>query len=129
MASISTRTRPISIPPDIRSSAQSSAPSLREIIARKGSRRKSAGERQKQDMILIGEQTILRLPKVKALTGLSKSTLYELMQQKSFPSSILLGRRTVGWLKSEVDQWISERTQASRQVRTIGWSPSSSSRR
>ena len=94
MAGISTRTRPISIPPDIRRSAQSSAPSLREIIARKGSRRKSAGERQQKDMIVIGEQTFLRLPKVKALTGLSKSTLYELMQEKSFPSSILLGRRT-----------------------------------
>ena len=80
-------------------------------------------------MIVTGEQTFLRLPKVKALTGLSKSTLYELMQQKSFPSSILLGRRTVGWLKSEVDQWISERIQASRQVGTISWSHSSSSRR
>ena len=129
MAGISTRTRPISIPPDIRRSAQSPAPSLREIIARNGSRRKSTGERQKEDMIVTGEQTFLRLPKVKALTGLSKSTLYELMQQKSFPSSILLGRRTVGWLKSEVDQWISERIQASRQVKLIGWSPSSSSRR
>jgi prophage regulatory protein len=80
-------------------------------------------------MIVIGEQTLLRLPKVKALTGLSKSTLYELMQQKSFPSSILLGRRTVGWLRSEVDQWISERIQASRQAKTTSWSPSSSSRR
>jgi prophage regulatory protein len=129
MAGISTRIRLISIPPNIGRSAQSSAPSLREIIARKGSRRKSAGERQKQDMIVIGEQTFLRLPKVKALTGLSKSTLYELMQQKSFPSSILLCRRTVGWLKSEVDQWISERIQDSRQVGTIGWSHSSSSRR
>lgn len=39
--------------------------------------------------------------------GTSKSTLYAMIQQKSFPSSILLGRRTVAWLKPEVEEWMS----------------------
>src|SRR5450432_2068429 len=121
MAGISTRSRPISIQSDNRKSAQSSAPSLHQIIARKASRQTSIETHQEEDTIVIDEQTFLRLPKVKALTGLSKSTLYSMIQQKSFPSSILLGRRTVAWLKSEVEQWISQRIQASRQAGSGRW--------
>ena len=60
-------------------------------------------------------QTILRLPAVKAYTGLSRSTIYLRMSQGAFPKSILLGPRAVGWLESEVDEWINQRIKASRQ--------------
>lgn len=46
----------------------------------------------------------LRLPKVKALTGLSKSSLYELIRAKSFPAPVQLGPRTVAWVSCEVRQ-------------------------
>jgi prophage regulatory protein len=129
MPGMSTKAESFSFLPDMRESARPSATSSRQTIATNGSPRKPIGARQEEDTIVVDEQTFLRLPKVIALTGLSKSTLYSMIQQKSFPSSILLGRRTVAWLKSEVEQWISERIQASRQARTIRWSPSSSSRR
>ena len=48
------------------------------------------------------EQMILRLPKVKAITGLSRSTIYLRMSEGAFPKHISLGSRAVGWLKSEV---------------------------
>lgn len=121
MTGIPTGSRSIPTPPDIGQSPQSLPPSLRQIIAKKGSHQKSVETRQQESAVILDEQIFLRLPKVKALTGLSKSTLYELIQRKNFPPSILLGRRTVGWLKSEVDQWISERIRASRQGRTIRW--------
>ena len=60
------------------------------------------------------EVIFLRLPKVKALTGLSKSSLYELIRAKSFPAPVQLGPRTVAWVSCEVRQWAAERISTSR---------------
>jgi len=60
------------------------------------------------------EQMILRLPKVKAITGLSRSTIYLRMSEGAFPKHISLGSRAVGWLKSEVNTWMEERINESR---------------
>jgi len=57
---------------------------------------------------------ILRLPKVKAITGLSRSTIYLRMSEGTFPKHISLGSRAVGWLKSEVNTWMEERINESR---------------
>lgn len=64
----------------------------------------------------LGDVTFLRLPEVKAVTGLSKSSLYALIREKSFPAPIRLGPRAVAWVRSEVRQWASERVRASRSV-------------
>jgi prophage regulatory protein len=56
----------------------------------------------------------LRLPDVKAITGLSKSSLYALIHEKSFPAPVRLGARAVAWVRSEVRQWATERVNASR---------------
>lgn len=53
--------------------------------------------------------TILRLPAVKAATGLSRSTIYDRIQQGTFPAPISLGGKAVGWLASEVGAWIQRR--------------------
>jgi prophage regulatory protein len=58
----------------------------------------------------------MRLPEVKAVTGLSKTSIYELIRERSFPAPIRLGPRAVAWVKSEVRQWAVERVQASRSV-------------
>ena len=55
------------------------------------------------------EQHILRLPTVKAITGLSRSTIYLRMSEGTFPEKISLGSRAVGWLASEIQQWLDER--------------------
>jgi prophage regulatory protein len=60
------------------------------------------------------EVIFLRLPEVKAVTGLSKSSLYELIRANSFPASVRLGPRTVAWVKSEVRQWAADRILTSR---------------
>lgn len=48
---------------------------------------------------------ILRLPAVKTRTGLSRSTIYERVQQNRFPKPVKLGKRAVGWVEEEVDAW------------------------
>jgi prophage regulatory protein len=46
--------------------------------------------------------TILRLPAIKASTGLSRSTIYLRIAQGVFPKPVSLGGRAVGWPASEV---------------------------
>ncbi len=57
---------------------------------------------------------VLRLPRVQARTGLSRSTIYVRVANGSFPQPIRLGARAIGWLESEVDAWIREQIAASR---------------
>jgi prophage regulatory protein len=60
------------------------------------------------------EVSFLRLPEVKLLTGLSKSSLYALIRANSFPAPVRLGPRTVAWVRSEIKQWAAERVLTSR---------------
>jgi prophage regulatory protein len=62
--------------------------------------------------------TILRLPAVKAKTGLSRSTIYLRVAQGTFPKPVGLGGRAVGWLDAEIQDWLQQRIDASR--RTAG---------
>lgn len=58
--------------------------------------------------------TILRLPDVKRITGLSRSTIYLRVAEGKFPKPVSLGRRAVGWLESEIQQWLQLRVDARR---------------
>ena len=60
------------------------------------------------------EPQILRLNDVKAKTGLSRSTIYLRMAEGTFPKKISLGSRAVGWINSEVIEWIEQRIGESR---------------
>lgn len=61
-------------------------------------------------------QSILRLPAVKARTGLSRSTIYARIREGLglFPLPVKLGPRAVGWLASDIDAWIAEQIERSR---------------
>ncbi|MDH4229223.1 MAG: AlpA family transcriptional regulator [Nitrospirota bacterium] len=59
-------------------------------------------------------QRILRLPEVKNLTGLSRSTLYNYISRNEFPAPVGLGPRSVGWLEGDIQSWIDQRIAASR---------------
>lgn len=50
--------------------------------------------------------TILRLPAVKARTGLSRSTIYLRVSDSNFPRPVQLGGRAVGWVEAEIDEWL-----------------------
>ena len=52
---------------------------------------------------------ILRLPEVSQATGLSRSTIYRLVRSGTFPQSVALTARTIGWRIDEVEAWIAAR--------------------
>ena len=56
---------------------------------------------------------MLRLPEVKARTGLSRSTIYLRMSKGQFPTTVSLGDRAVGWIEIEVNAWINRHIEAS----------------
>lgn len=49
---------------------------------------------------------IIRLPQLKDQTGLSRSTIYLRISEGTFPKPISLGVRAVGWIESEITDWI-----------------------
>jgi prophage regulatory protein len=60
------------------------------------------------------QQKLLRLPEVKANTGLSKSTIYARISEGNFPKQISLGPRLVVWVESDVQNWIAEQISTAR---------------
>lgn len=58
--------------------------------------------------------TILRLPDVKARTGLSRSTIYLRISEGNFPKPVSISERAVGWVESEIDQWVETRISLAR---------------
>ena len=60
------------------------------------------------------KQFFLRLPQVKSITGLSKSTIYARISEGTFPKQIPLGPRLVVWVESDIQNWITEQVSAAR---------------
>lgn len=60
--------------------------------------------------------TILRLPSVKDRTGLSRSGIYLRIAEGSFPKQVSLGRRTIGWVESEIEAWLANQIEQSRVI-------------
>ena len=67
-----------------------------------------------------GIKQIYRLKELTQLTGLSRSTIYDKLNHNSprydstFPRSVPLGPRAVGWLSSEILLWIESRKTSSQ---------------
>jgi prophage regulatory protein len=49
---------------------------------------------------------IIRLKDVIDATGLARSTIYKYISERTFPKPVSLGDRCVGWVESEVHDWI-----------------------
>ncbi|HEB28946.1 MAG TPA: AlpA family transcriptional regulator [Porticoccus sp.] len=52
---------------------------------------------------------VLRLKDVIEKTGLARSTIYKYIDAGTFPKPIDLGARSVGWVDSEISDWILQR--------------------
>lgn len=57
---------------------------------------------------------IERLPEVINRTGISSSGIYARISDGTFPKPVSIGPRAVGWVSSEVDDWIDQCIRASR---------------
>lgn len=52
-----------------------------------------------------------RLAEILSLTGLSRSTIYELMRKGQFPRPVNLSARAVAWPESAIAAWLASREQ------------------
>lgn len=64
----------------------------------------------------MNNRTFLRLPTVKARTGLSRSTIYLYVSVGTFPKPVQLGPRAIAWVADEVEAWIAQRIEESRRT-------------
>lgn len=69
---------------------------------------------------------VLRMPALKESLGLrSSTTVYKLVNEGDFPKPVKLTNRAIGWIASEVDEWLASRervttpTEASREPATV----------
>lgn len=51
----------------------------------------------------------LRRPAVQELTGLSRSTIYDLMAKGAFPRPVQLTAKAVAWPESQIVEWLAQR--------------------
>ena len=51
----------------------------------------------------------IRRPAVEDQTGLSRSTIYMLMQNGQFPKPVRIGGRAVAWPEADVEAWLNAR--------------------
>lgn len=53
-----------------------------------------------------------RRKEVEKLTGLSRSTIYEMMAKGEFPRPVRLAARAIGWPESKITEWLESREAA-----------------
>jgi prophage regulatory protein len=51
----------------------------------------------------------VRLTEVMRMTGLRKTTIYQLQSDGEFPQRVQITANCVGWIESEVQNWLNER--------------------
>lgn len=54
----------------------------------------------------LEDLAMLRLEDVKRLTGLCRSTIYQMMKDGLFPRPVPLGYRSVGWPACDIRAWL-----------------------
>ena len=54
----------------------------------------------------------LRRPEVESRTGLSRSSIYALMDRGEFPRPRRIGKRAVAWDEADIEHWLSQRIEA-----------------
>ena len=68
---------------------------------------------------MVNNDSFVKALLVVQLCNISRSTLYRLVRAKKFPPPrSLTGKRSVGWLKSDVHEWIESRPIADAFVAT-----------
>jgi len=66
--------------------------------------------RSTQPEPIVGPQgRLLRLKEVVRMVGLSRSTIYNYMNEGKFPKHRNIGPRSVAWLDTEIHEWIREK--------------------
>jgi prophage regulatory protein len=60
----------------------------------------------------------IRMPEITEQTGLSRSTIYDLIAAGEFPRQVRLSKRSVGWPEEAVAPWKASREHAAQKTET-----------
>jgi prophage regulatory protein len=60
-------------------------------------------------MTLPETKRLLRTTEVASRTGLSRTTLWRMEREGTFPKRLRLGSNSIGWVEAEVGEWIDSR--------------------
>lgn len=63
---------------------------------------------------------ILRLKQVKEITGISRSSIYGEMAKRRFPQSVRITAKSVGWLFSDIQEYLATKVAQSRTLTKEG---------
>ena len=58
------------------------------------------------------QQTIIRRAQLPGILGISKSTIDRLRNAGDFPAPFFLGQQALGFLRTDIEQWLSTRPRA-----------------
>lgn len=64
------------------------------------------------DQSAVSELSIMRLPEVTAVCGVSRAAIYKAIKKGDFPKQIKLSTRASGWVRCEVEAWLRARMAA-----------------
>lgn len=56
----------------------------------------------------------IRLPEVLSMIGLSRTRVYELIEEGHFPPQVKLSSRAVAWPQDQIMEWMNQRIAATR---------------
>lgn len=68
----------------------------------------------KELIVSASTKRLLRRKQVEEKTGLSCSSIYQAMQEGTFPKPISIGPRAVAWVDNEIESWIDEKIRLAR---------------
>lgn len=77
-------------------------------------RNSNISESPKQSAVSLLEDQFVSMKFITQLTTLSDKWFYKLIQDGRFPKPIKFGRKSL-WLKSEVERWLMQRIEESRE--------------
>lgn len=75
--------------------------------------RQSSKGRQCVTEFTSGRSRLIRLPEVMDRIPLSRTSIYNRINDGTFPKPIKLGSKSVAWLESSIDEWIASHVEFS----------------
>lgn len=59
-------------------------------------------------------EAFIRLPEVLKRTGISRATVYRLINKKAFPLPVKISEKSIAFVESEINDWIENLINSSR---------------
>jgi len=73
-------------------------------------------KREKEAQVNQSTTRIISLREVLSRTSMSRSAVYALQKQGEFPKSVSITERRVGFVESEIDDWLKAKIESSRKA-------------